>query len=123
MNFNADLLQQIGQTFLICAGVSLLLGSALIVIAIGQMRKINIPPDADFNTTMQLTPLLVVLGIDMLDFALDFLAAPIAWIILDTMGLKALRNVSAIEALIPFTQPIPTLTLAWLAVRVLGIRF
>lgn len=111
------------NTFFICAGVSLTLSVVLLAIAVGQVRKINVPPDADFTTTLLYTPLLVVLGIDLLDLALDVLAAPIAWIILDRMGLKALRNVSAVEALVPFTQPIPTLTLAWLAVRVLGVRF
>ena len=55
--------------------------------------------------------------IDLLDFALDFLAAPISWIILDRLGLKALRGVSTVESLIPFTQAIPTMTLAWVWVR------
>jgi hypothetical protein len=50
--------------------------------------------------------------IDLLDFALDFLAAPISWIILDRLGLKALRGVSMLESLVPFTQAIPTMTIA-----------
>jgi hypothetical protein len=95
----------------------------LTALAFRQMRRIDVPADADFNTTLQLVPLIVVLGIDMLDFALDILAAPLAWLILDGMGLKALRNVSAVEALIPFTQPIPTLTLCWVLVRWFGVRF
>lgn len=111
------------NVFFICAGVSLALGVALLAVAVWQVRKIDIPPHADFNETLRYTPLLVVVSIDLLDFALDILAAPLVWIVLDWMGLKALRNVSAVEALIPFTQPIPTMTLCWLAVRVLGIRF
>jgi hypothetical protein len=34
--------------------------------------------------------------------------------------LKALRNVFAFEAFLPFTQFIPAMTIAWLAARVLG---
>jgi hypothetical protein len=51
---------------------------------------------------------------------LDILAAPVVWVVLDRLGLRALRNVSAIEALIPFTQPIPTLTASWIWVRLFG---
>ena len=109
--------------FFVCAGVSLVLSLALLSIAVWQVRKIDIPVDADFTATLRFTPLLVVLGIDLLDFALDIFAAPFVWLILDWMGLKALRNVSAVEAIIPFTQPIPTLTLCWLAVRVFGVHF
>ena len=63
------------------------------------------------------------MAIDLLDLALDFLAAPISWLILDRLGLKALRGVSAVEALIPGTQLIPTMTLCWFGVRLLGIHY
>jgi len=61
----------------------------------------------------------VVVLIDLLDFALDFLAAPLAWVILDRLGLKALRGVSTVEALIPLTQVVPTMTLCWIGARLL----
>ncbi|MCI0579515.1 MAG: hypothetical protein L0331_25375, partial [Chloroflexi bacterium] len=86
------------------------------------VRQIDIPPDAGLADTLHLTPLLVVLAIDLLDLGLDVLAAPVSWVILDRLGLKALRGISVVEALIPVTQFIPTLTLAWLAVRLFGIR-
>ncbi len=105
------------QLFAWCAGAALVVGLLCLGLAIWQLRKIEVPPTATFSETLRLTPLLVVLGIDLLDFALDILAVPFVWLLLDRLGLKALRNVSAVEALIPFTQPIPLLTLSWLAVR------
>jgi hypothetical protein len=100
-------------------GVSLALALLLLIVVIRQVRKINVPPDASFQETLLLTPISVVLMIDLLDLGLDFLAAPIAWIILDRLGLKALRGVSAVEAVIPLTQAIPTMTLAWIGARVM----
>ncbi len=97
--------------------VAFLLAMLLLVVVLRQVKKINVPPGAGFSETLRLTPFSVVVFIDLLDFALDFLAAPFAWIILDRLGLKALRGVSAVEALIPFTQPIPTMTLCWIFVR------
>jgi hypothetical protein len=58
----------------------------------------------------------------LLDLTLDFLAAPFAWIILDKLNLRALRNIATIEAVIPGTQVIPTLTIAWIVVRLFNIR-
>lgn len=109
--------QMLLELFVWCAGASLVVGLLFLALAVWQLRKINIPPEATFSETLRLTPLLVVVGIDLLDFALDILAVPFVWLLLDRLGLKALRNVSVVEALIPFTQPIPTLTLSWLAVR------
>lgn len=109
------------RTFALYLGTSMLIALilALLLLAIvwRQVKKINIPPHAGFSETLRYTPFSVVLFIDLLDFGLDFLAAPFAWIILDRLGLKALRGVSAVEALIPFTQAIPTMTLSWVFVR------
>ena len=96
---------------------SLDLALFLFVLVVRRLRRLEVPPDAGFAETLRYTPFLVVIFIDLLDFALDILAAPIAWVILDRLGLKALRGVSAVEALIPFTQFIPTMTLCWLGVR------
>ena len=106
----------------ICAGVSLLLAIVLLIFAFNRVRQLNIPVDADLTTTLLAVPIYVVLAIDLLDLALDFLALPIVWVVLDRMRLRALRNVSSIETLIPLTGPIPTMTIAWIAVR-LGLRF
>jgi hypothetical protein len=115
-----EFLRNFGLVLAAILGISLLLGLLLLAIAVRQMRHIDVPPGATFGETLHYTPLLVVLGIDLLDFALDILAAPVTWVLLDRMGLKALRDVSAVEAVIPGTQPIPLLTAAWIFVRVTG---
>ncbi len=105
---------------LIIAGVlmvNLLLAGLLLIAAYRRLKDLDIPPDAGLAETLRAVPFLLVVAIDLLDLSLDILAVPFVWIILDRMGLRALRNASAIEAAIPFTQPIPTLTLAWLAAR------
>jgi hypothetical protein len=90
---------------------------ALGIWVVRRVRKINLPPGADPVTALLLTPLPVVILLDLLDFTFDFLSAPIAWAILTYLGLKPLRGVTVIESIIPATQAIPTMTLAWIAVR------
>jgi hypothetical protein len=68
-----------------------------------------------------MVPLGLVIVLDLLDLGLDVFATPVVWIILSRYRLQALRNTAAIEALIPFTQAIPTLTIAWLVVRMLNL--
>jgi hypothetical protein len=99
-----------------------LAGLLMLALAIRRLRKLDIPPDATFVETLFLTPLSLVIAIDLLDLALDILAAPVSWAILDRLGLKALRGVAAVEALIPGTQLVPTLTLCWFAVKFLSGR-
>ena len=100
---------------------------ALVIAAIGlaliwrRVQRLRVPHDADFFTTMRHVPLTLTVLLDLLDFGLDIFAAPISWIVLDRLGLRGLRNKAAIEALIPFTQPIPTFTLGWLAARFLNL--
>ena len=86
-----------------------------------RVRKIQLPPDADFFTAMRVTPLVVVVLLDVLDLTLDFLSAPVAWMLLTRLGLGPLRGVTLVEGLIPGTQIIPTMTLAWIGVRVFKI--
>lgn len=101
-------------------GVSLILAVLLFVFAVRRLRSLDIPEDAGFGEALLYTPLTLVLFIDLMDFALDILAAPFTWVILDRLGLKALRNVFAFEAFLPFTQFIPAMTIAWVAARLLG---
>lgn len=108
--------------FAAVASVALLLGLFLMGVALWRLRRLRLPPDADFVEAMSLTPLLVVLVLDLLDFGLDFLSAPLAWAFLSKLGLRPLRGAAVIEVLIPGTQFIPTMTLAWLLVRLLGPR-
>lgn len=115
-----DFLRQFGLVILGVMSVAFVLALLLLVIIIIQVRRIHVPPDADFAKTLLYTPLLVVVFLDVLDLALDFLSAPIAWIVLDRLGLKGLRGVATVESIIPLTQAIPTMTLAWIGVRILG---
>lgn len=113
-------LRAVGLFVLATMGVSLLLALILFVLVIRRLRRMNIPPGAGYGETLLYTPLALVLFVDLLDWGLDILAAPIVWVVLDRLGLRALRNVSAVEALIPFTQFIPTLTASWIWVRLFG---
>lgn len=113
-----SLLSVIGIILAVCA-VAALIGLALIARSI---RRLNIPRNADFFTTMQYVPFLLVVLLDLLDFGLDVFSMPIIWIVLDRMGLPSLRNKAAIEALLPFTGPIPTFTLAWIYCNYLDRR-
>lgn len=101
--------------------VALVLAAVTLTVALRKLRRIRLPPDADFFTAIRVVPFSLVVGLDLLDLGLDSFSAPIIWFILNRTGLQALRNVAAFEAFIPFTGPIPTLTLAWLAARYLNL--
>lgn len=104
-----------------------LMGASIFVALIGlfalvrSIRRLQIPPDADFFTTMRHIPLALAVLLDLLDFGLDIFSAPIMWIVLSRMGLPNLRNKATIEALIPLTNVIPTFTVSWFAVRLLNL--
>jgi hypothetical protein len=102
---------------LIIIGVSLILALILLVYIFWRIRRINLPPGADFFTALRHTPLSVVIMLDLLDLSLDFLSAPFAWVILGRLGLQPLRAVSVIESLIPGTQALPTMTISWIVAR------
>ena len=119
---NIDDLRNLVIVSLIIMAFAGVVGGLMLAIAVRRLRNLDIPPDATFTETLFLAPLSVVLAIDLLDLALDVLAAPISWAILDRLGLKALRGVAAVEALLPGTQFIPTLTLCWFGVRLLDTR-
>lgn len=106
------------KIFAILALIALVLAAGALTLAIRKLRRIRVPADADFFTAIRAVPLSLVVGLDLLDFALDIFSAPIIWTILNRAGLQALRNTAAIEALIPITGPIPTLSIAWVAARV-----
>jgi hypothetical protein len=106
---------------LIAMGVALTIAVIGLALMWRQIRRLDVPPTAGFFATMRYVPLPLVILLDLLDFGLDVFAAPVSWIVLDRLGLKGLRNKAAIEALIPFTQPIPTFTLGWIAARTLGL--
>jgi len=97
--------------------VSFLLSMLLLGWILWRVKRINLPQDADFMSALRATPLTVVIFLDLLDLALDIFGAPIAWIVLSRLGLAPLRGVTVIEQLIPGTQVIPLMTLAWLVAR------
>jgi hypothetical protein len=103
------------------AAVALVLAWGFLIAALRRVRKIRLPPDADFFTTVRAVPLALVVGLDFLDLALDIFSAPIIWFLLNRYNLQRLRDVATFEAIVPFTGPIPTLTLAWIAARWLNL--
>src|SRR5690349_2203390 len=104
-----------------------LMGASIFIAVVGllalarSIRRLRIPADADFFTTMRYIPLALAVLLDLLDFGLDIFSAPIIWIALNRMGLPNLRNKATIEALIPFTNVIPTFTVCWFAARLLNL--
>jgi hypothetical protein len=84
-----------------------------------RLRRIHVPRDAGLATTLRMVPLSLVIVLDLLDLGLDIFATPIVWVVLSRYRLHALRNTAAIEALVPMTQALPTMTLAWIGVRLL----
>ena len=104
--------------FVIFIGIVFSISMVLLVWVLIAIKKINLPPDADFFVALRFTPLVVVVLIDLLDLSLDFLSAPVGWLILTRLGLGPLRGVSVVEGLVPGTQFIPTMTLAWFYARI-----
>jgi len=102
-----------------CMAVSLVSAIGLLIIAARQIADIEIPEGADFFETLQAIPITVPLALDLLDMAFDVFSAPISWIILELLGLRALQMITLFEGLIPGTQVIPTMTLAWIVSRVM----
>src|SRR4030095_11372007 len=88
------------------AAVALVLATLVLVWAVRALRGVSVPPTADFFPTVRAVPLSLVVGLDLLDLALDSFSAPIIWFILNRYGLKALRNARHNEASIPISGPI-----------------
>jgi hypothetical protein len=116
-----DALLQFFWIILLAMGTLAVLAIVGLMLVARSLRNIRVPPGADFFATMHYVPLTLVVLLDLLDLALDVFSAPISWIILDRMGLSSLRNIAAVEGLIPLTGPIPTLTVSWLLARLLGL--
>jgi hypothetical protein len=110
----------LGQVMGVAMLISLVLAGALIVLTYRRLKRIHIPPGADFFTTLRHVPLSLVLFLDLLDFGLDFFSVPIAWVILGKLGLQSLRGVTVVEEAIPGTQFLPTMTATWIAARLLS---
>ncbi len=105
----------------VIALIALGLSGLLLTVAFRRLRQIRLPPNPDFFTTVRAVPLSLVVGLDLLDLALDSFSSPIIWFLLRKMNLESLRRVATIEAIFPFMGPIPTLTIAWFAARTLKL--
>ncbi len=88
-----ETVREIGLFIFGAMAVSFLLAMILFIFVIRRLKRMDIPPNAGFSETLLYTPLLVVIFLDLLDFALDILAAPFAWAILDRLGLKGAARV------------------------------
>lgn len=110
------------RTLLIISGVSLVLAALLGIWVWHRVKRLRLPDDATFVEAMRLTPFSVVLFLDLLDLGLDIFAAPVGWFILGRLGLRQLRGATMLEAVIPGTQFLPTMTTAWILVRLFGPR-
>jgi len=117
MDINAIPLRDALIVVAVCAAAAIAAAVALLFMAAQQVRDLQIPPDADFFEVMQVIPITVPIALDLLDGALDVFSAPISWIILEMMGLGSLKMITLVESLIPGTQLIPTLTIAWVIGR------
>lgn len=121
MDFLQDVtIQQAILVFGLFAAFALAGAVFLLVLAAQQIAGIEIPEDADFFETLQMLPITVPLALDLLDLAFDVFSAPISWLILELLGLKALQTITLFEGLIPGTQLIPTMTAAWVVARIMG---
>lgn len=118
---NTDQLAALLGWLLLAMAIALVIAIIGLLLIARRIQQLPIPANADYFTTLRYIPVGLAILLDLLDFGLDILAAPVAWVVLERLGLRGLRNKAAIEALIPFTQPIPTFTLSWFAARALNL--
>ena len=112
--------EQLRTFLLIFAGLAVLSLVAALLLALvtyRQLRRLRLPPDADFMTCLRAVPISLVIILDLLDFGLDVFSVPIAWLMLGKLGLQGLRGITVLEEVIPGTQLLPTMTLAWIGIR------
>jgi hypothetical protein len=102
--------------FLGVSALSLLAAALLAALLWRRLKRLR-PSGGGFWQTLREVPLGLVVLIDLLDLGLESFSAPIIWVLLKSLGLTALREVATIEAIIPFTGPLPTMTLCWLLAR------
>ena len=122
INPNAVDWQQLFFYLLGFMGVALVLAILMGIWIWRSVQKFSLPEEVTFIEAMRLTPLRVVVFLDLLDLGLDFLGAPFSWLILSRLGLTKLRGAAVLESFIPGTQAIPTMTLGWTLVRIFGPR-
>ena len=120
-NIMDESLWNVLSTLLLVMGVAVVVALVGLMLLVRSIRRLRVPREAGFFTTMRYVPLPLVILLDLLDFGLDIFSAPIMWVVLDRMGLPNLRNKATIEALIPLTNVIPTFTISWFAARMFNL--
>ncbi len=119
---DGNTLRTLGLIILAFMGIGLLFAAALLAVTVHKIRQMHLSGDMGFVATLRAVPISLVIALDLLDFALDVFSAPISWLLLTKLRLQGLRTVTVIKDLIPFTEFVPALTLAWIAVRALNLR-
>lgn len=114
---NATTWTEIVKTLLVVSILLSLIALILLALMARRLRRLRIPPEAGPIEVLQVVPLSLVVVLDLLDLGLDVLSAPISWFVLGRLGLGALRGITVVEAVIPGTQFLPTMTAAWLFAR------
>ena len=109
--------QTILYLFLALMTLGLALSLIMLVWVVRRVKRIQLPANADALTALRSTPISIVILLDLLDLTLDFLSAPFSWVLLGYLGLQPLRAVTTVEAFIPGTQFLPTMTAAWIVAR------
>lgn len=114
-------LQRLLVILAVLALVALLAALVLLAVLWRRLRHLRLPPGLGFWETLRRVPLGLVVTLDLLDLALDVFAAPVVWFLLGRLNLRALREVATVEALVPATGLLPTMTVCWLLAR-LGLQ-
>src|SRR5436305_15348969 len=96
----------------VIALIALILSVLILAVAFRRLRRIRLPPNPDFFTTLRAVPLSLVVGLDLLDLALDSFSSPIIWFLLRRANLEYLPRAATVEALLPFPAPFPPVTSA-----------
>jgi hypothetical protein len=95
-----------------------LVAAVILGVVIWRRLRRLVTSGGGFWQTLREVPWTLVVFIDLLDLGLESFSAPIIWFLLRRLGLTALREVATVEALIPFSGPVPTMTICWLLARV-----
>jgi hypothetical protein len=117
MAINEEQLRTFLMIFAGLAALSVVAAILLTLMTYRRLRRLRLPPDADFTTCLRAVPISAVIILDLLDFGLDVFSVPIAWVMLGKLGLQGLRGITILEEVIPGTQLLPTMTLAWIGIR------
>ena len=123
MNFpSASDLNTIFWIVVAVIAIAMLITLILLVWIVLHIRRIDLPPNADFLAALRATPLIIVIVLDLLDFSLDIFSAPVTWVLLSYLKLAPLRTVAVVKDIIPVTNFIPLMTLSWLYARLSAER-